>query len=310
MILSKEVFTALLFYLPFLLTVVFGIIALVIGVLAIFSGTVAVLCLAAYGLYAVCRDTGLIDIALIKWKYVWKYLSHDVEQHIKASFVLRDVEKLPDKAALFLCHPHGLIGYSWMLHFCYGISDWPSGKPKPLVAIHSILFRIPLVRDVLENFHCIEAKEETIKGYLRRGQSVAIVTGGVEEMSYNGDATVKLVLEKRKGYARIARQCEVPIVPMFTVGENELFPSERFWLWKGIVDIFYKWTGLQIPMPTWKSMKSWASILRKPLETPVETFVLDVVDTQQKSESEIRKVTVGFYREFFKDKKIPATIHR
>jgi hypothetical protein len=303
---GQNLLTALLFYLPFLLTIVFGLFALIIGILTIFSGTLLVLVLATYGLYSFLRDMGYIETSLQKCKSIWQYISHDVEQNLQTSFELQGSEKLPKTPALFLCHPHGLIGYSWMLHFCYGISKWPVEKPKPFVAIHSILFRIPLVRDVLEQFRCIEAKEEIVQTYLRKGNSVALVTGGIEEMMYNGDETVKLVLKKRRGYARIAKTCGVPIVPMFTVGENELFPNETFWVWKQIASLIYKWTKIYVPLPSWTSMKHWVSILRKPLEEPVKTFVLGVIDTENKSEAQIRKETIQCFSTFFKDQSIQA----
>ena len=306
--LGKEIFTALLFYLPFVLTIVFALFALAIGILAIFSGTLLVILLAGYGLYSLLRDLGFIEKCLQKLKTIWKYISHDIERNIQQSFVLAGTEKLPETCSLFLCHPHGLIGYSWMLHFCYGIHEWPAGKPKPFVAIHSILFRLPIVRDVLEQFRCIEAKEERIKDYLRQGKSVAIVTGGIEEMTYNGGSSVKLVLKKRKGYARIAKACGVPIVPLFTVGENELFPNESFWLWKHIANLIYKWTSIYVPLPTWTSMKQWASILRKPLERPIQTFVLSVIDTQNKDEKEIRSECIQLYTKCFREKKIQGSI--
>lgn len=305
---AQQILTALLFYLPFLLTIVFGVFALTIGILAIFSGTILVLLLAAYGLYAILRDVGLIEKTISQFKHIWHYISHDIEKNLQDSFHLLGLDRLPESPALFLCHPHGLIGYSWMLHLCYGIHSWPKDKPKPLVAIHSILFRIPLVRDVLEQFRCIEAKEDIIKDYLKKGISVAIVTGGIEEMIYNGEETVKLVLKKRKGYARIAKEVNVPIVPMFTVGENELFPNESFWVWKLFAQWIHKYTRIYVPLPSWTSMKQWVRILRKPLEKPIETFVLGVIETKQKDESKIRKECIGLYTDFFREKKIQATI--
>lgn len=304
----QQIFTALLFYLPFLLTIVFGLFTLILGLFAIFSGTLIVLVFAAYGFYAFLRDSGLLEKTIEKLKSIWQWISHDVEWNLQQSFVFRNPEKLPSTTALFLCHPHGLIGYSWMLHFCYGISEWSTDKPKPVVAIHSILFRIPFVRDVLEQCRCIEAKEETIREYLNKGVSVAIVTGGIEEMTHNGEATVKVVLKKRKGYARIAKDSKVPIVTLFTVGENELFPNETFWLWRNLSTLIRKWTSLHVPLPSWKSMKQWAMIVRKPLENPVETFVLDVIDTQKKDEQTIRKECVSSYKHFFKTKNIQGRI--
>jgi hypothetical protein len=304
----QEIGTALLFYLPFLLTIVVAFFALTIGIVAIFSGTLLILFLAAYGFYSVLRDMGFLELCIKKFQSLWKHMSLDVEKNIQLSFLIKDLDKLPSTTALFLCHPHGLIGYSWMLHFCYGIHPWPVTKPKPVVAIHSIFFRIPIVRDVLEQFHCIEAREDIIRHHLEKGTSVAIATGGIEEMLYNGEKKVKLVLQKRKGYARIAKHCNVPIVPLFTVGENELFPSESFWVWKGIQTLVYRWTGIQVPLPTWTSMKSWASILRKPLETPVETFVLGVLKTQGKKEDKIRTDCVKMYEDFFECHSLQAKV--
>jgi 1-acyl-sn-glycerol-3-phosphate acyltransferase len=305
---ALEVLTALLFYLPFLLTIVFGLLALTIGILAIFSGTLLVLLLAAYGAYAVLRDTGTIGWFLTKWKTVWHYLSEDVTKNLQQTFVLENTESIPQETGLFVCHPHGLIGYSWMMHFCYGISQWPQGKPKPVVAIHSILFRIPFVRDVLEQFRCIEANEATIKSYLQTGTSVAILTGGIEEMRKNGESEVQLILKKRKGYARIAKECKVPLIPMFTVGENELFPNESWLPWKQVADLIYRWTKIQPPLPSWSSMKRWIQILQKPLDTPIQTFVLGTIDTKEKDEREIRAACIQLYTEFFKSKNIPADI--
>lgn len=305
---DQKIFTALLFYLPFLLTIVFGVFALAIGILAIFSGTIVVLLFAAYGVYSFLRDTGAIGKLLSHLKSVWNFISHDIEKNLQQSFILSGLEKIPAEPALFLCHPHGLIGYSWMLHFCYEISPWPLNKSKPLVAIHSILFRIPIVRDILEQFRCIEAKEEIIKNHLKQGRSVAIVTGGIEEMVYNGDKTLKLVLKKRKGYARIAKECNVPIVPMFTVGENELFPNETFWLWKIVVNLIHKWTKIYVPLPSWRSMKQWAMILRKPLDNPIQTFVLGIVDTQKQDELQIRKQCEKLYETFLQKNNISGEL--
>jgi hypothetical protein len=305
---ALELLTALVFYLPFLLTIVFGFFALAIGIVAIFSGTLLVILLAAYGSYALLRDSGLLLSILRQLKQMWTFLSQDIERNLQATFVFKRLELVPKRTALYLCHPHGLLGYSWVLHFCYGISEWPSDVRKPVLAIHSILFRIPFVRDVLEQCHCIEASEPIIQEHLRKGTSVAIVTGGIEEMVYNGEKDVKLVLTKRRGYARVARACGVPIVPLFTRGEHELFPTEPFWLWKRVSTLLRKWTGLEVPLPSWSSMTRWATILQGPLETPIETFVLGVIDTKKQDEFAIRKACETLYKQFFQTMNLSAEI--
>lgn len=301
-----ELLTALVFYLPFVFILIFAFFGLAIGFFTIFSGTLLVLLLAAYGLYALLRDTGIVSHLLRKTKRIWGFLSKRIQGNLQRTFLLKNLELVPQRNALYICHPHGLFGYSWLLHFCYGISEWP--LRKPVLAIHSILFRIPFVRDIAEQMNCIEAKECSIIEYLNKGESVAILTGGIEEMVYNGEEEVKLVLKKRKGYARIAKHCRVPIVPLYTHGENELFPTESFWLWRQVRGIIRKWTGLEIPLPSWSSMKQWIQILHKPLDTSVETFVLGVIDTEDGDEAKIRKRCIDLYDFFFQKQKLTARI--
>lgn len=303
-----QIVTAIAFYLPFLLTITFALIALFVGIAVLFSGTVLILLFAAYGLYTICRDLGYIQRLISFFKRAWTYLSKDVIQHIEQSFLLEGTQYVPQEPALFICHPHGLFGQSWILHFCYHLHSWPQESQRPYLAIHSILFHIPFIRDVLEQFHCIEAKESILKQYLEKGHSVAILTGGIEELQHNGSKQVKLVLEKRKGYARIAKECGVPIVPMFTKGENELFPNETFWLWKVINGLCHKYAGVPLILPSWKSMKQWATIIQKPLDEPVKTFILPAVSTKDKNEIQIRKECVHQMKLFLKDQKVNAQI--
>lgn len=304
----REVATATIFYLPFLLTILFGILTLLLGLATLLSGTLLFLFFAAYGIYSVARDTGFLEKSIRFVKTNWTFVSQTVVDNLERTFLLRNPELLPSEPALFICHPHGLFGHSWILHFCYGISPWPQDKPRPVLAIHSILFRLPFLRDVLEQCRCIEASEETITKWLHKGHSVAILTGGIEEMKTNGSKQVNIVLEKRKGYARIAKNCNVPIVPMFAVGEHQLFPNETFWLWTSLNRLIYRWTGISIPLPSWKSMVRWSKIVEGPLSPPRETFVLPPVTTQGKEETAIRKECIQTMKTFLRVKQLNAKI--
>jgi 1-acyl-sn-glycerol-3-phosphate acyltransferase len=304
---DKNFFTVLFFYLPFLLTIVLACIALLIGILALFSGTLLVLCLAFYGFYALTRDVGLLEWIYNRFCSYQESFETIFLQNLQKSFVLRDETNIPAGPALYICEPHGLISYSWVLHFIYKIHAWPSSSVRPILAAHSMLFQIPFLKDVLESFHFIDSSEEKIKEYLGKGKSVALLVGGIEEMVYNGEQPVQLILKKRKGYARIAKEMNVPLVPLFTKGENELFPSPSFWPWKVFSQILYKTTGLHIPLPSWKSVKRWSSLLEKPFSTPVETFVLEPIQTTNKQEPEIRNETIQRFHRFFQTKQIEAT---
>lgn len=304
----QELLTAAVFYMPFVVTIGFALFVFLIGLVCLLSGTFAIVALAGYGIYSLLRDSGFLTRTASTMNGAWDYISKTVLENIKQSFVLSDLENIPKGNALYICSPHGLVGYSWFFHLSYCLSEWPSRSSRPLLAVHSLFFRIPFVREILAANRCIAASEEEITKALKSGQSVAIVIGGVEEMTQSGQDTVKLILKKRKGYIRVARQAQIPIVPLYAAGENELFSMERSWLWKQFSLAMYSCTGLQFPLPSWQSIKQFASILKKPLDTPVQTFVLTPIETQNKGEEQIRSECVARVQKFFQEKGIFAEI--
>ena len=304
----QDILTAAVFYMPFVMTIGFALFVFLVGIVCLLSGTFAVLTLAGYGIYSLTRDSGLLKQAADKMNLGWSYVNETIVQNIQESFVLSDTEQIPKGNALYICSPHGLVGYSWFFHLSYCLSQWPSESSRPLLAVHSIFFRIPFAREILAANRCIEASEEEITKALNAGHSVAIVIGGVEEMSQSGQDTVKLILKKRKGYIRLAKQAKIPIVPLYAAGENELFSMERSWLWRRFSTLMYEWTGLQFPLPSWKSIRHFAGILKKPLEIPVKTFVLKPIETQNKEEHQIRDECISRMEVFFKTHQISAEI--
>lgn len=302
----QEIITAILFYMPFLLTVGFALFIFLIGILCFISGTLLLFVFAAYGIYCMLRDTGVIQNVFERLGFLRQYSSEKVLQNMKQSFVLQNTENIPNKSALYICSPHGLVGISWFYYFSFGLGNW-SGE-RPFLATHSVLFKIPIFSDILKVFHCIEASEASLQKTLQAGHSVAIVIGGIEEMKYAGEAKTKLVLKKRKGYIRLAKQAGVPIVPLFTKGENELLGVETAWIWKQTLSLFFRLSGYLFPLPSWEKIVHFAKIIQTPLPSPVETFVLNPIETQGKSESDIQKKVVENYTRFLKEKKINAEI--
>jgi hypothetical protein len=304
----QDILTAAVFYMPFVMTIGFALIVFLIGLVSLLSGTFLFLVFAGYGIYSILRDSGILKKAGDNMNGAWTFVSDTVLQNLRQSFVLKQEENIPKGQALYICSPHGLVGYSWFFHLCYGLSAWPTTSRRPLLAVHSVFFRIPFAREILAANRCIEASEEEIRNALKEGESVAIVIGGVEEMTLSGDDTVKLILKKRKGYIRIANQFNLPIVPLYAAGENELFAMERSWIWRRMSSLMYQWTGLQFPLPSWKSMRHFAGILKQPLEEPIQTFVLKPIETQNKRDIEIQSECIARVQEFLRTHDIKAEI--
>ena len=300
----QKILTAGIFYMPFLGFVGFGIFVFIIGITTFITGTVLFFCLAVYGLYATLRDTGLIQASIEKFKSILKKMDIDILKNIDDSFVLQDTINIPKSQALFLCHPHGVMGMSWFYHFCHPFRSWSATEKRPYLALHSMLFKFPFLRELITSFGCIESSEHMIRTYLEKGESVAIITGGAEEMMYSDEDLLNLVLKKRKGYARIAKDYGIPIVPLLSVNENGVFPQHTSFLWKSISHFLFWFARISFPFPSWKAVRNWIQILQKPLPQPIETFVLKPIETKNKNLDTIRKETVERIENFLLEKKI------
>lgn len=255
---------------------------------------------------------GLVAIGLLIGYYTWVYLKkkglfswlekkhkivgEKLRSHIRETFVLKGhLEELPSGPVLYVAHPHGLFSMAPFLHWAAEMTSWP-GARKVHIAIHSIFFQIPVVRELCEYFGAIEATDEEISEKLKAGDSVALLTGGVREISATEPGRMKIFLKKRKGFARVAREFGVPIVPVLTFGENELFPPvEGFWTDK-FQGFLRSWLGLAIPLPTFQSFKNWFGLLQGPLQPPVETWIGAPIATKlAKNLQEVREaVFKGF----------------
>jgi hypothetical protein len=53
--------------------------------------------------------------------------------------------------------------------------------------------------------------------------ALLIAIGGAEEFKYMEEHTIDLVIQKRKGFAKLALQTGADLVPIIGFGENELF---------------------------------------------------------------------------------------
>lgn len=71
-------------------------------------------------------------------------------------------------------------------------------------------------------------QESEVKGVGRRsgrGQSILLAVGGASESLVSRPKTYDLVLNKRKGFVRIALRTGASIVPCIAFGETNLYPT-------------------------------------------------------------------------------------
>jgi 1-acyl-sn-glycerol-3-phosphate acyltransferase len=235
-----------------------------------FSGFLAGLFLIVYYGYYYLKDNGYIDFIYQRATTI----RHDLLQNLRTTFVLRGhLDTLPKTATLFVAHPHGLFFMGPFFHWAVRISEWPEGVPRVHPAIHSIFFRIPIVREIMEAHGAIEATEEAIENCLRKGESVMLMPGGIQEIQKTSSKEFIIFLKKRRGYLRIAKRTGVPIVPVLTTGETELFVPMEGQIINKIHESLKTWFGLAVPIPTINSLWKWFGLFREPLPNPVETWI-------------------------------------
>jgi 1-acyl-sn-glycerol-3-phosphate acyltransferase len=103
-------------------------------------------------------------------------------------------------------------------------------------------FYFPILRELLLFLGFVSANKKTLNHVLKDGKSVVIMVGGAEEALHHQG----IILNKRKGFVELAVKNKVPLVPVYTFGENELYSVK-----KGsdfIQQHVKKWFGITIPL--------------------------------------------------------------
>eukprot|EP00435_Cladocopium_sp_Y103_P073224 s16_g42.t2 len=131
---------------------------------------------------------------------------------------------------IFVCHPHGIIGVSPMTSFGTDASGFNQTFPGVRVHLlgHNAIFRIPLFREWCLMHGHGSAGRDTCLYLLRRGDSIALAPGGAKESLECEPGTMRLVLQNRKGFARLALRTGAALVPVLGFGENDLYSTVQF----------------------------------------------------------------------------------
>jgi 1-acyl-sn-glycerol-3-phosphate acyltransferase len=283
--------------------IVIGIV--ILTVLSILLGGVfIVFLLMGYYAFQWLKKKGVFEVLFSWLRMNEKIIGDELQNHLQKTFLLRGnlSKETLEIPTLYIAHPHGLFSMAPFLHWAAGVTEWPKTSTKIHIAVHSIFFKIPFVKELMESYGAIEATEEAIRRVLQQGDSVALLTGGVEELNKTESGKMNIVLKKRTGFLRIARDLEIPIVPVLTFGENELFPPIRgYWIAK-VQDYLKKWFGIALPIPTWQSIENWFSLLKGPLEQKVITWVgKPILSNKKESLQTIRDKIIHAVVELYKE---------
>jgi len=149
------------------------------------------------------------------WRGVCEYLGAKV-----------NVESVldPQEQFIFASFPHGAYTIQHMLTMTDGCGFLSKVYPHPrrdLVA--SVLFQIPLLRELVLWLGCVDASAATAKYNLRLGRSILIFVGGEKEQLLTTNGEHRIYLKKRKGFIKLAITNKIKVVPMYAFGEESAY---------------------------------------------------------------------------------------
>jgi 1-acyl-sn-glycerol-3-phosphate acyltransferase len=133
---------------------------------------------------------------------------------------VRGLDDVPDGAAVLVGNHNGGLNPVDGLFLVHYYRQRGYDQPIYILA-HDILFKHPRVAAVLRSVGIVPARRETARQVLEAGHKLLVFPGGdIETMRPYRDRG-KVVLAGRTGFARLALEHDVPIVPVVSAGAHE-----------------------------------------------------------------------------------------
>lgn len=133
---------------------------------------------------------------------------------------LDGIEHLPQGPALLVGN-HGLLGYETLAFFDAVLER--TGR-LPLGLADRWFFRVPGLRDVLVRAGGMLGSADNARHALGKGHWVVAYPGGAREvLKRDNTAKYRLQWDKSRGFARLAVELGIPIVPFAAAGVDDTF---------------------------------------------------------------------------------------
>ena len=191
-----------------------------------------------------------------RWKYFTRhfFILRQMRKHFQLGFhqplpeSLVQAEKKPGAQFLFATFPHGVasdyrIAMDGIMHTVF-----PNIHNQISVLAASVLFAIPICREMALWTGCINANRQVAERALKKGCSILVLPGGEAEQIRTQYGKEEVYLKTRKGFVKLAMKHQIPIVPSYVFGVSDYYYTSqilfgpRLWLQKTL--------GICIPLAT------------------------------------------------------------
>ncbi|XP_017461832.1 PREDICTED: transmembrane protein 68-like, partial [Rhagoletis zephyria] len=151
--------------------------------------------------------------------------------YIWYGYEVEGLENIPDSGPALLVYYHGAIP----IDYYYLSARCIIAKKRLIYSVGDrFLFMIPGWTRLMEVLKVFPGSVSTCVKVLNEGNLLAISPGGVREAQF-GTEYYELVWSGRVGFAKVAKQAQVPIIPIFTQNIREAFRTVQ--LGQG----FFRW---------------------------------------------------------------------
>lgn len=206
----------------------------------------------------------------------------------------------PKRNYLFCFHPHGVMSAGAFVNFSTEATGFSKKFPglTPYLLVLRGQFQFPLHREYFMLSGVADCTKQSIEFLLKKngvGNAPVLVVGGAPEALEAHPGRYTLNLKNRKGFIKIAMQCGVPMVPVFSFGENDYFqqtpnpPGSRL---RWLQDMLTKHLGFSPPVFHGRGVFNYTFGLI-PFRRPVTTVVgapIEVPHCDSPSTTEINKL--------------------
>merc|ERR1719321_1450159 len=110
----------------------------------------------------------------------------------------------------------------------------------------SVLFRLPIVREIVLWTGCVDADRKTAEKMLEAGHSVGVIPGGEHEQMITTYGKEKVYLKSRFGFVKLALRFGTPLVPCYVFGCSDLYYTSKFLI--GLRMALVKNLGVALPL--------------------------------------------------------------
>ncbi|XP_005111889.1 transmembrane protein 68 [Aplysia californica] len=144
-------------------------------------------------------------------------------------YEVEGLENIPASGPALIIYYHGTLPVDF--YYVMATLEMERGQQIHIVG-DRFLFHVPGWSTLLEVFKVTPGAVSNCVEVLRSGHLLSIAPGGVREALF-GDENYTVMWSSRCGFAKVAHQANVPIIPMFTMNIREAFRTPgwaRAWL--------------------------------------------------------------------------------